>query len=90
MSTPEYPVLLLGGHDLERSRLTVFFRLFLLIPHYIVVAGDVAGYGRQRKTGSGITRFRFVTADEPNGIGLCAHALSLGRRSGSMAEIPVT
>jgi hypothetical protein len=32
-----YPVRLVGGHDLERSRLTVFFRIFLLIPHLIVL-----------------------------------------------------
>jgi hypothetical protein len=37
MSTPGYPVLLVGGQDLERSRLTVFFRFFLLIPHYFVL-----------------------------------------------------
>jgi hypothetical protein len=37
MSTPPYPVRLVGGHDLERSRLTVFFRIFLLIPHAIVL-----------------------------------------------------
>lgn len=37
MSTPSYPVRLVGGHDLERSRLTVFFRIFLLIPHVIVL-----------------------------------------------------
>ena len=38
MSTSPYPVRLVGGHDLERSRLTVFFRIFLLIPHAIVLA----------------------------------------------------
>jgi hypothetical protein len=38
MSTSPYPVRLVGGHDLGRSRLTVFFRLFLLIPHVIVLA----------------------------------------------------
>jgi hypothetical protein len=38
MSTSSYPVRLVGGHDLERSRLTVFFRLFLLIPHVLVLA----------------------------------------------------
>jgi hypothetical protein len=38
MSIPEYPVDLVGGQDLERSRLTVFFRFFLLIPHYVVLA----------------------------------------------------
>lgn len=37
MSTQPYPVRLVGGNDLERSRLTVFFRLFLLIPHIIVL-----------------------------------------------------
>jgi hypothetical protein len=37
MSTSAYPVRLVGGQDLERSRLTVFFRLFLLIPHAIVL-----------------------------------------------------
>ena len=37
MSTPSYPVRLVGGHDLERSRLTVFFRIFLVIPHAIVL-----------------------------------------------------
>jgi Domain of unknown function (DUF4389) len=37
MSTPDYPVRLVGGHDLERSRLTVFFRLILIIPHVIVL-----------------------------------------------------
>ena len=38
MSTPMYPVRLVGGHDLERSRLTVFFRILLLIPHAVVLA----------------------------------------------------
>jgi hypothetical protein len=38
MSTSSYPVRLVGGQDLERSRLTVFFRIFLLIPHLIVLA----------------------------------------------------
>jgi hypothetical protein len=37
MSTPSYPVRLAGGHDLQRSRLTVFFRIILLIPHAIVL-----------------------------------------------------
>jgi Domain of unknown function (DUF4389) len=37
MSTPSYPVRLVGGDDLERSRLPVFFRIFLLIPHVIVL-----------------------------------------------------
>jgi hypothetical protein len=37
MSTPSYPVRLVGGDDLGRSRLTVFFRIFLLIPHVIVL-----------------------------------------------------
>jgi hypothetical protein len=38
MSTPSHPIRLIGGHDLQRSRLTVFFRLFLVIPHVIVLA----------------------------------------------------
>jgi Domain of unknown function (DUF4389) len=38
MSTPMYPVRLVGGHDLERSRLTVFFRILLVIPHAVVLA----------------------------------------------------
>jgi hypothetical protein len=33
-----YPVRLVGGEDLERSRLTVFFRIILAIPHLIWVA----------------------------------------------------
>jgi hypothetical protein len=37
MSSSPYPVRLVGGDQLERSRLTVFFRLFLLIPHVIVL-----------------------------------------------------
>lgn len=37
MSTSSYPVRLVGGNDLERSRSTVFFRIFLLIPHVIVL-----------------------------------------------------
>jgi len=37
MSTAPYPVRLVGGEDLQRSRLTVFFRIFLLIPHAIVL-----------------------------------------------------
>ena len=37
MSTSPYPVRLVGGDDLERSRLTVLFRIFLLIPHAIVL-----------------------------------------------------
>jgi len=45
MSTPEYPVRLVGGHELGRSRLTVFFRLILIIPHVVVLYlyGIVAG-----------------------------------------------
>jgi len=38
MSTPMYPVNVVGGNELGRSRLTVFFRLVLLIPHYVVLA----------------------------------------------------
>jgi hypothetical protein len=38
MSTPSHPIRLVGGHDLQRSRLTVFFRLILVIPHVIVLA----------------------------------------------------
>ena len=38
MSTTPYPVRLVGGEALERSRLTVFFRTLLLIPHVIVLA----------------------------------------------------
>jgi hypothetical protein len=38
MSTPSHPSRLVGGHDLQRSRLTVFFRLILVIPHVIVLA----------------------------------------------------
>jgi hypothetical protein len=38
MSTAPYPVRLVGGDDLERSRLTVFFRLILVIPHAILLA----------------------------------------------------
>jgi hypothetical protein len=38
MSTSPYPVRLVGGQDLARSRLTVFFRLILVIPHVIVLA----------------------------------------------------
>jgi hypothetical protein len=37
MSTQPYPVRLVGGQDLERSRLTVFFRIILVIPHAIVL-----------------------------------------------------
>jgi hypothetical protein len=37
MSTSPYPVRLVGGDDLGRSRLTVFFRVILLIPHVIVL-----------------------------------------------------
>ncbi len=37
MSTTPYPVRLIGGEELERSRLTVFFRIILLIPHAIVL-----------------------------------------------------
>ena len=45
MSTPSYPVRLVGGEDLGRSRLTVFFRIFLLIPHLIVlVLYSIAAY----------------------------------------------
>jgi hypothetical protein len=38
MSTQEYPVNVVGGDDLERSRLTVFFRFILVIPHLIVAS----------------------------------------------------
>ena len=38
MSIPSHPIRLVGGHDLQRSRLTVFFRLILVIPHVIVLA----------------------------------------------------
>jgi len=37
MSTQPYPVRLVGGDELQRSRLTVFFRLILLIPHAIAL-----------------------------------------------------
>ncbi len=38
MSTsPPYPVRLTGGDDLRRSRLTVLFRLVLLIPHVLAL-----------------------------------------------------
>jgi hypothetical protein len=37
MSTQPYPVRLVGGDDLGRSRLTVLVRLILIIPHVIVV-----------------------------------------------------
>jgi Domain of unknown function (DUF4389) len=35
MSTPSHPVRIVVTDDLQRSRLTVFFRAFLAIPHYI-------------------------------------------------------
>ena len=35
---PELPVRIVVTDDLDRSRVTVFFRLFLAIPHLIVVA----------------------------------------------------
>jgi hypothetical protein len=35
MSTPLYPVRLVGGGDLGWSRLTVFFRIILAIPHLV-------------------------------------------------------
>ncbi|MDX6618641.1 MAG: hypothetical protein QOK36_1027 [Gaiellales bacterium] len=38
MSTPMYPVNVIGGDDLARSRLTVFFRIILVIPHLIVAS----------------------------------------------------
>ncbi len=38
-----HPVRLIVGDDLKRSRLTVFFRLLLLIPHFALV--DVWSYG---------------------------------------------
>ena len=34
----QHPVRLLADDDLRRSRLTVFFRLLLVIPHVIVLA----------------------------------------------------
>lgn len=37
MSALPYPVRLTGGEDLGRSRLTVLLRIFLLIPHAIVL-----------------------------------------------------
>jgi Domain of unknown function (DUF4389) len=37
MSATPYPVRLVGGEELERSRLTVFFRGILVIPHAIVL-----------------------------------------------------
>ena len=36
-SSPPYPVRLTGGDDLKRSRLTVLFRLVLLIPHVLAL-----------------------------------------------------
>jgi hypothetical protein len=36
-SNPDYPVRLTGGDDLGRSRLTVLFRLVLLIPHVLAL-----------------------------------------------------
>ena len=38
MNVSEHPVRLLLGDDLERDRLTVFFRLILAIPHFIWIA----------------------------------------------------
>ena len=45
MSTPSHPVRIVVTDDLHRSRLTVFFRLFLAIPHYLwaVLIGSVVG-----------------------------------------------
>lgn len=37
-SAPAHPVRLAADDDLRRSRLTVFFRLLLLIPHYVWLA----------------------------------------------------
>jgi hypothetical protein len=37
MSTQPYPVRLVGGDDLHRSRLTVLFRWLLVIPHLVVL-----------------------------------------------------
>jgi hypothetical protein len=37
MSTAPYPIQLTSDDDLERSRVTVFFRLLLVIPHMIVL-----------------------------------------------------
>jgi hypothetical protein len=36
-SSPGYPVRFSGGDDLRRSRLTVLFRLVLLIPHLLLL-----------------------------------------------------
>lgn len=45
MSTPPHPVRVVVTDDLHRSRLTVFFRLFLAIPHYLwaLLIGTVVG-----------------------------------------------
>lgn len=45
MSTPSHPVRIVVTDDLQRSRLTVFFRAFLAIPHYIwaLLIGSVVG-----------------------------------------------
>jgi hypothetical protein len=45
MSTPSHPVRIVVTDDLSRYRLTVFFRLFLAIPHYLwaLLIGSVVG-----------------------------------------------
>ena len=45
MSAPPHPVRIVVTDDLRRSRLTVFFRLFLAIPHYLwaILIGSVVG-----------------------------------------------
>jgi hypothetical protein len=37
-TAPQHPISLIVTDDLKRNRLTVFFRLLLAIPHFIVVA----------------------------------------------------
>ena len=51
----ERPIRLVVTDDLERSRLTVFFRLFLAIPH-LVLAPDLVGGGVHRRRSSSGSR----------------------------------
>src|SRR5690349_1518152 len=85
MSTLPYPVRLVGGHDLERSRLTVFFRLFLVIPHAIVLAV----YGIGAFVAAVVAWFAGVfTGRVPDGVhGFIAGYLRYSIRVGAYATI---
>ena len=83
MSTPSYPVRLVGGDDLERSRLPVFFRIFLLIPHVIVlvfygIAALIAAWSRGSRRSSPDAYRTGCTTSSPGTCATTSRVLAYG------------